>query len=523
MSSTVIFRVDASSAMGGGHLSRCVALAIALKKQACECVFVSCEPHCEEQLKAKFQFIGIDAPAGSDADNAALTELIIAHKPLAVVLDGYHFDSDYRRNIAKLTVLTVFDDENNSGDLSTQLVINAYALAEQLQYDKTAPGAQLLLGCDYALLPEQLMLANTLSVESLLSNTTHKKNILVCFGAADVKQRTLPVIQALATLKSDDITVTVICGALCQQQKIIADFCEQQSFEYVESCQNMAPYYQAATAAIAAPGSMLYELAYFKVPTVFMVAASNQQLNASHHAGLGWCQLIKGSVGACKTATEQALAIASNHDARNTMMAIAEQQVDGLGGDRIAKAIIKAGLKTKITAFKVSLIPLAEGHLEMVRAWRNHPDVAGFMLNQEEISESQQQAWFMAVNANVAQQHYLIEYKAQAVGVINIKSANGCSLIDANTIEVGMYLAPECKYRGTVLAFCPALAINQFCFDILRCEHLQAVVMPTNNNAIRFNGQLGYQQVSKDCRLMTMAMNRAQYQQAAEKLSAVIR
>ena len=134
-----------------------------------------------------------------------------------------------------------------------------------------------------------------------------------------------------------------------------------------------------------------------------------------------------------------------------------------------------------------------------------------------------QQTWFQRIQQNTSQQHYMIEYREQAIGVINIKAAVNEALEHASTIEVGMYLAPDSRYRGTVLAFSPALAINRYCFEVLACKQLQAVVLADNTKAIRFNEQLGYEvsQVSQDS--ITQLMSYKNYQRAVSELKKVIR
>jgi hypothetical protein len=44
-----------------------------------------------------------------------------------------------------------------------------------------------------------------------------------------------------------------------------------------------------------------------------------------------------------------------------------------------------------------------------------------------------------------------------------------------------------------MLAFFPALALNQYCFQTLGCTTLLAHVKLDNSAALRFNQQLGYQ------------------------------
>ena len=54
-----------------------------------------------------------------------------------------------------------------------------------------------------------------------------------------------------------------------------------------------------------------------------------------------------------------------------------------------------------------------------------------------------------------------------------------------------MYIADN-KYRGTILAFFAALALNEFAFLSLSLRAIVAKVKSSNVGALRFNEQLGY-------------------------------
>lgn len=147
-----------------------------------------------------------------------------------------------------------------------------------------------------------------------------------------------------------------------------------------------------------------------------------------------------------------------------------------------------------IRAFSVVLKPLHRDQLELLRQWRNDPVIAGPMLQQQKISADMQQQWFERIQHDQRQAQFVIYYKDEAIGACNLKSADDQMLGDTETIETGFYLAHP-KFRGTLLAFFPALALNQYCFESLNCKTLLAHVKLSNNAALRFNEKLGYQRL----------------------------
>ncbi len=145
-----------------------------------------------------------------------------------------------------------------------------------------------------------------------------------------------------------------------------------------------------------------------------------------------------------------------------------------------------------IDAYGVTLTPVQHEDLALLREWRNRPDISSQMLDQRIISEEAQLRWFERVHADASQLHFVIRYKNEPVGACNLKQPEGQPISNGTVLESGFYLADP-RFRGSMLAFFPALALNQYCFQTLGCTTLLAHVKPDNLAALRFNQQLGYQ------------------------------
>ncbi len=171
-----------------------------------------------------------------------------------------------------------------------------------------------------------------------------------------------------------------------------------------------------------------------------------------------------------------------------------------------------------ITGYGVTLKPLSEEYLEQVRQWRNHPEVARYMVSQEPISAEQQRAWFAKVSQSDRCAHYLIFFRGEPVGLIYIDAQGDQPLKESQVIEPGMYLASDSPYRGTLLAFCPALALNDYCFEQLGCEKLVARVKQDNRAALRFNEKLGYRVVAEADGYVSIELDETSHQQARRQL-----
>ena len=172
-------------------------------------------------------------------------------------------------------------------------------------------------------------------------------------------------------------------------------------------------------------------------------------------------------------------------------------------------------VSTPLAGYSVELLPVAEDDLEMIRQWRNSPAVSQYMLSRDEISQEQQLAWFKKLQRENNQQHWVIYYKNQAIGSANIKACyKGQELSTATAIEAGLYIADE-RYRGNIIAFAPALLINDYCFSTLNTGQMLAVVKPSNTAALNYNQKLGYK-IQQRGELITLTLTKQDYQQATQ-------
>ncbi|MFT5313262.1 MAG: RimJ/RimL family protein N-acetyltransferase [Paraglaciecola sp.] len=178
-----------------------------------------------------------------------------------------------------------------------------------------------------------------------------------------------------------------------------------------------------------------------------------------------------------------------------------------------------------LSGYQVILTEVCEDDIEFIRQWRNDPGVSQYMLSQQIISAEQQRAWFNKIQRDDSQQHFVIHYKEQAIGVANIRACYpGESLKTARAIEPGLYIATE-KYRNNILAFAPTLVLNDYCFDDLPCTELIAVVKADNLAALNYNQKLGYRiekHKEKTEALVEIRLNKADYQQHTVQLKALL-
>jgi len=137
--------------------------------------------------------------------------------------------------------------------------------------------------------------------------------------------------------------------------------------------------------------------------------------------------------------------------------------------------------------YGVRLVRLNIGDIELVRYWRNHCDVAGFMEYREEISQEMQAKWFQTIN-NKYNYYFIIEFDGKKIGLINSKNYDPATGFG----EGGIFIWDK-NYLNSFAAVFSTLCLLNFVFFTLKlCSVSRARILRTNDRAIHYNKMLGY-------------------------------
>ena len=279
----LVIRVDASIQIGTGHLMRCLALAQAWKDAGGRVIFITaCQDEGLLQRLREEEFsinlLSKPHPHPSDWD---YTKGILASYPDAwVVLDGYHFDEVYQRQVkATEHRLLVIDDMAHLRHYYPDILLNQNIAVMEGIYSCESY-TRLLLGPKYALIRQEFLRARN----SFIRRFPRKaKNILVTFGGWDHKNLTLRVLQAIETLNDPETVIKVVVGELNQHIGVLRSIVakSQSNFEILTNVGNDMPALMKwADLVITTVGITLWELCLFLVPT--MVGLVSDNIVANH-------------------------------------------------------------------------------------------------------------------------------------------------------------------------------------------------------------------------------------------------
>ena len=130
--------------------------------------------------------------------------------------------------------------------------------------------------------------------------------------------------------------------------------------------------------------------------------------------------------------------------------------------------------------------PIEEPDLELVRSWRNDPDVRRWMYTTHEIAMDEHRRWFDAACEDP--DRHLLVYVSSGVplGFVNLTRLRG-----GDVAEWGFYLAPGAPPgTGSLLG----ITVLDYAFAELGLHKVSGHVLAGNERSIRFHQLLGFQE-----------------------------
>ena len=332
MKNSLIFRADANTKIGTGHLMRCLALAQAWKENGGDVVFVT---DCREKgLSQRLLNEGFDvellAHSYPDRKDWEMTNSILTSNPGAwVVLDGYHFDENYHKNIKGAgNPLMIVDDQAHLNHYYADIILNQNLHAQQLKYSCES-NTRLLVGIEYTLLRKEFRAWK----QSTRNQPEVVERIVVTLGGADPDNYTLKTIRVLqSTYVPSSVEILVVVGASNPHVESLESVLKASPvhIRLVHDVTNMAELLAEADMAISGSGSTVWELSYMGVPMLLHVLASNQEDIAE--------SLIKEG-NALYFSDYHLQQLLQNHDTRLSMANIGMRLIDGKGTDRVIRIL----------------------------------------------------------------------------------------------------------------------------------------------------------------------------------------
>lgn len=340
ISPRVVFRCDASSQIGMGHLMRCRGLAEALVDLGVRVLM--CGPSLEMKSSLDDVLFEEWLPRRwhSEQEEARFLSQLPAVKSGAwVVVDDYRAGADFQRHLyARGVKQCHFVPPSVEGVLAeVAICTNPAVLALDYSRLLTVPGGVFLAGADYAVLRQSFQKVGPARQRRELNC------LLMTFGGGDDRGAVKLAASALDVPFMSSLNVIIVSGQGNPRNSSNAGLLRRLQYlnaEYVVQPENFVDLLGEADLAVMAAGTTCYEAARMGLPMLLCSIADNQVSQGAAFERLG-CAKYLGEFEqlAPQALQETVMHLMSDPSQLASMSLSASRVVDGNGAKRIAAVI----------------------------------------------------------------------------------------------------------------------------------------------------------------------------------------
>ena len=361
----ILFRADANSNIGMGHVMRCLSIADALAgndsfpsivsgKKSIK--FVLADEGISDLIKSRgYEPIVLHTRYDRmDEEIPVWEELAPSIDADLIIVDSYFVTPTYltylKDNIGRVCYL----DDVLSFPYPTDILINYNAYANLTDYQELYEGREapeFLLGVEYAPLRSSFI-----GVERR-EQRKEVKEVLLSTGGSDELHIALSFVKYLCEQQPDGRTYHILLGAMNQDKPAIREMAEKMDNIILhENVQDMRGLICAMDLVISAAGSTLYEICACGVPLITFSTADNQVPGAETFENLGLAvnigdlrdptsinpsAVISGTLSS--DAVERIMEAEEDLDVdtRISMVRHQRETIDGMGAKRLSERLIE--------------------------------------------------------------------------------------------------------------------------------------------------------------------------------------
>lgn len=420
---TIVFRADASTAIGTGHVMRCATLAETLATRGAAIHFVCrTDPgNLCDWLQGRGFWVH-RLPPESPAADSTLTQSAIAGIGEIdwLVVDHYQLDraweSALRQHAKRLLVIDDLANRPHDCDL---LLDQNFLPEQDNRYRQYLPTTtRQLLGPRYALLRQEFALAR----QRQGRRDGRVEKVLVCFGGSDPKAYTLAALKALHPHASRLSRIDVVVGTANPHLAAIVEACAALPQAVIHApAENMAALLAECDLAVGAGGIMNWERACLRIPTIAFGIADNQVAGLSALLA-GGCVLGVAHMPQPEPQrmTEWLASTVDNPPLLRGLAARSAMLVDGQGVERVADHLLRQTLEFR---------PVSLTDSDQLFLWRNAPAVRAVSLDSSPIERQTHETWLRQSLANPQRILLIAERGGQPLGVVRFDLAAPQALI----------------------------------------------------------------------------------------------
>lgn len=337
------FRCDATAAIGGGHVYRCLVLADALATAGWSCAFATAAESGKtvpELSDSGHRIVwlneaGLQDPRALPVEREQQIDLL--------VVDHYGLDASYERAGREHAARIMAIDDLATRDHDCDVLLDQTLGRRPDEYAGRVPaGCRLLLGPSFALLRTQFADARRSGRPARHANG--RRRMLISFGAIDGRNLSALALQAVLRT-GHDLEIDVVMGPAARSLAAVRRIADSQParIRVHVGVADMAALMAGADLAVGAGGTTAWERCCLGLPTVIIVTAANQRRIADELANAG-AALVAGEAG--EVTDERLAAVISRLlQTPETLLRMSQAAAaicDGEGARRVCRELGKA-------------------------------------------------------------------------------------------------------------------------------------------------------------------------------------
>lgn len=387
----MVFRADASPALGGGHVMRCLALADELQRLGSECVFASTAQTVATVpvlRQSGHRLVEVAAPL-----DAATLRKAVPDGCDWLVVDHYGWDASVESRCRSWAghIFVIDDLANRPHDCD--LLLDQTWGRTAAAYEGLIPAQSgRIVGSSYALLRPEFAAARPESLMRRTGSAPALNRVLVSVGLTDPANVTETVLRGILE-NGLDLTVDVVLGASAPKLASVQSIADRHDTITLHvGTDAMAGLMARADLCFGAAGSTTWERCCLGLPSVMTVIADNQSEICAHLAEAGVAVSLGPASGVTSTIIADLLAEFGRDLNRLAVLAARSARIcDGRGASRVAMRLQPertAGGKA------VWLRPAAEDDLEITYEWQVESETRRFMRSPVVPTHREHSLWF---------------------------------------------------------------------------------------------------------------------------------
>jgi UDP-2,4-diacetamido-2,4,6-trideoxy-beta-L-altropyranose hydrolase len=282
------FRVDSGPGIGGGHLSRCLALGAALRTLGADFTVAAArfgDGDVDRVTAAGGTFVALDA----DCTFSAIVARVNAG---SVVVDHYGLDAAFEQPLRAHGVQVAVIDDLADRDHDCDVLLDpAWGASAGTWLTRVPPQCRLLLGTRYALLAPVFEAARrALDTSTSASLPDGPLRVHVWFGTDDAGGCTRRFVPRLLASERVAHVHAVLRGSHADRDALVALAAASGGRLHLAlDAPDLVASLEACDVAIGAPGHATWERACLGLPAAYVSVSANQAPIVERLAHAGFC------------------------------------------------------------------------------------------------------------------------------------------------------------------------------------------------------------------------------------------